>query len=446
MNVPTPPSAEPLPPTPAAPVGAPGVHATPASAPRTADRSWLVWPTVGVAAVALVVCVMLWQRLDRIQQELARQATDVGLQSTETRDLAAKAESLTQELQARLTVAEVRLSEVSLQRTQLEELMLSVSRSRDDTLVLDIESSIRLAMQQAELTGSGQPLVSALHAADKRIARAAQPRLNPVQRAMARDVQRLQAAASTDLPALAQRLDEVTRLVDELPLLNAALLRPGSTAARSAALATAPNADADGDKSVAQATTAAGVGSATGAGSTTETSAPQDGRDAPAPKPTRPQGRSKTKADQAADDLVGLPDDSAWGGVAWVGGIGDGLHRLWQKTLLQSGQSLRDLVRVSRIEEPEAVLLAPDQSVFLRENLKLRLLNARLSLLSRQVTAARADLVVARAALGRYFDAQSPSTRRAVQSLGDVLQGTRNVELPRPDETLTALAAAAGGR
>ena len=40
----------------------------------------------------------------------------------------------------------------SLQRNQLEELMQSMSRSRDENLVADIESSVRMAQQQAELS------------------------------------------------------------------------------------------------------------------------------------------------------------------------------------------------------------------------------------------------------------------------------------------------------
>jgi uroporphyrin-3 C-methyltransferase len=106
----------------------------------------------------------------------------------------------------------------------------------------------------------------------------------------------------------------------------------------------------------------------------------------------------------------------------------------------------RDLVRVSRIEEPDAVLLSPDQALFLRENIKLRLLNARLSLLSRQVSASRADMQVAKAAIAKYFDAQAPVNRAAQQSLADMLAASRSLELPRPEETLAALAKAAGGR
>ena len=177
---------------------------------------------LALALVALLLSGMLWQRLDRIQQELAKRSASVAEESEQSRETAEEAKTLAQELQARLTVAEVKLSEVSLQRTQLEELMLSVSRSRDDTLVLDIESGIRLAMQQAELTGSAQPLVSALQAADRRIAKAAQPRLNPVQRAMARDLDRIKASAMADLPLLAARLDELARSVDDWVLTQAA--------------------------------------------------------------------------------------------------------------------------------------------------------------------------------------------------------------------------------
>jgi HemY protein len=64
----------------------------------------------------------------------------------------------------------------------------------------------------------------------------------------------------------------------------------------------------------------------------------------------------------------------------------------------------RDLLRVSRIERPDASLLSPDQAFFVRENLKLRLQGARLALLARQYEAARADLAAAATSLGAWFD------------------------------------------
>jgi uroporphyrin-3 C-methyltransferase len=104
------------------------------------------------------------------------------------------------------------------------------------------------------------------------------------------------------------------------------------------------------------------------------------------------------------------------------------------------------LLRVSQINAPEAVLLAPDQSVFLRENLKLKLLNARLNVLLRQLPAARADMQAVKASLAKYFDTEEVSTQQAMQMLTDALQATQSVTMPRPDDTLTALSAAAQGR
>lgn len=375
-------------------------HPTPAAGPtRVAKpREWaaaLAGVALAVAVLALVVGVWVWQRLDRTQEQLAKRATEVAEDATNARLAAEQAHTLTQTLQARLAVAEVKLSEVSLQRTQLEELMLSVSRSRDDTLVLDIDAGLRMASQQAELTGSVQPLVSALVAADRRIAKAAQPRLNPVQRAMARDLERIRSVAVTDVPALAQRLDDLVRMADDLQPLNAP------------------------PRARVPASTRLGVS--------------EQASKAEAAAPETPSG----VVDPGANAGVwgqGWARVSAWGRV-W-----------WGQALRSVGISLGDLVRVGRIDNPPAVLLAPEQSFFLRENLKLKLLNARLGLLSRQVSTTRTDLVAVRHALNTYFDPQDPTTRQALQVVSDVLQASKLVVMPRPDETLTALATAAGGR
>jgi len=371
-----------------------GGVAAPGAQPSKTPPPALVWVTLAISGVALALGVVLWQRLDRIQQELVRRAAQVAEDATGARITAEQAQTLTQGLQARLAVAEVKLSEVSLQRSQLEELMLSMSRSRDDTLVLDIESGLRLASQQAELTGSVQPLVSALLAADRRIAKAAQPRLNPVQRAMARDIERIRSAAVTDVPVLVQRLDELVRLADDLQLLNAPPRLRGSS----------PVVDS-------------------------RQAAKTHAREAAS------QGREAGDAD--------VPD-SAWGRgwaqvtVWWKG--------FWARVAQSVSQSAGDLVRVGRIDKPEAALLAPEQAFFLRENLKLKVLNARLGLLSRQLSTSRVDLGAVRLMLVTYFDPMDPLTKQALQILSDVVQASRHVDMPRPEETLTALAAAASGR
>ncbi len=368
-----------------------------------------------LAAVSLGGVAMLWQRLDRAQEELARRSTDTMAEVTAARALVAQSDSVTQDLQARLGVAELRLSEVSLQRSQLEELMLSVSRSRDDSLVQDLESAVRLAMQQSQLTGSVQPLVSALQAADQRIQRAAQPRLNPVQRAIARDVERIRAATLVDVPALAARIDELVRNVDEWPLLNAV---GGVPPAKEAAVAEAKV----GGKVAAPAT------------------------DVSKGQPATPP------ASEDPEEPTGKPQAAPVEAVA-TSGLGQTWARLgdwWNLNSARWWASLRagaaDLVRVSRIDRPEAALLAPEQAFFLRENIKLTLLNARLGLLGRQLDTARADVRTAQALLNRYFDVEAANTRMALAALKQLQEDMRQEALPRPDETLTALAAAASGR
>ena len=118
-----------------------------------------------VALVALLTSVFLWQKLSSIQEMLARQSTETGVQSVQAFSNAKQAQELARETAARVAVYEARLSEIALQRTQLEELMQSLSRSRDENLVVDIESAIRLAQQQAQLTGSVEPMLAALKSA-----------------------------------------------------------------------------------------------------------------------------------------------------------------------------------------------------------------------------------------------------------------------------------------
>ena len=117
---------------------------------------------------------------------------------------------------------------------------------------------------------------------------------------------------------------------------------------------------------------------------------------------------------------------------AWAG------ERVWGE--------VRALVRVTRIDHPEAALVAPEQAWFLRENLKLRLLNARLALLSRQFDTAQADLRDAVASLDRYFDRSARRVVLTADLVRQVAGQARQVSLPRPDETLAALSAAQAGR
>ena len=344
----------------------PALEASDAAAPAPAPPSAGVVVARGtlyfflaLAVLSLGASVMLWQKLSNIQEQLARQSADAGTNAIEARAMARQAQDLARETAARQALTDTRLGEVALQRSALEELMQSLSRSRDENLLVDIESALRLAQQQAQLTSSAEPLLAALRTADQRLERSGQPRLSRVRAAIARDIGRIKVSSVSDVPGLLVKLDELARMVDDLPLANA-------------------------------------VGSA-----------------GPAPVAHKqPPVR-----------------------VQW-----------WERAWIDVLEEARNLVRVSRIDRPEAVLVTPDQAFFLRENLKLKLLNAKLALLSRQTDSARADVAAAAAALYKYFDPAGRRTQAAAGLLQQVQSQLRTVELPRIDETLAVLATAAAGR
>ncbi|MFT4067890.1 fused uroporphyrinogen-III synthase HemD/membrane protein HemX [Paraburkholderia sp.] len=103
------------------------------------------------------------------------------------------------------------------------------------------------------------------------------------------------------------------------------------------------------------------------------------------------------------------------------------------------GEQLTSLVQVRRIDNADAMLVTPDQGYFVRENLKLRLLSARLALLSRNQTTLKSDLQAAQSSLTRYFDASSKDTQTVIDLVKQVDAGSAAVELPNLDTSLQAV-------
>jgi len=100
---------------------------------------------------------------------------------------------------------------------------------------------------------------------------------------------------------------------------------------------------------------------------------------------------------------------------------------------------LKRLVQIRRVDGNEAVLLPPDQAYFLRENLRLRLLSARLALLAQDQAAFQADLLAAAAMLDRYFNTRDAGVAAALKEVKR-LAGLQIIQkLPGIDASLAAL-------
>ncbi len=107
---------------------------------------------------------------------------------------------------------------------------------------------------------------------------------------------------------------------------------------------------------------------------------------------------------------------------------------LWRETM----QDLRRLVRIQNAERPEAPLLSPEQAFFLRENLKLRLLGARLALLARDEASFKADLSAASDWLQRYYDTGSKPGAAALSTVKLLAQSEVGIKLPDISASLDA--------
>ncbi len=111
----------------------------------------------------------------------------------------------------------------------------------------------------------------------------------------------------------------------------------------------------------------------------------------------------------------------------------------WRELGADLWRELRQMVRIERIDQGDPALLSPNQSFFLRENLKLRLLNARLALLQRDGKVFHEEIRQSREHLDRYFDSRAKPVQAAEATLKALAGTDVSFDLPGLAETLTAL-------
>ena len=309
--------------------------------------------------------------------ELVKRQQDSGAQAGEAQLLAQQAQETARESAAKLALLEARVAEASMQRIQLEDLIQSLSRSRDENVLADLEASIRVALAADR---------------DHRQRRAAGGRAEAGRRAPGA----LQPAAA------------------------------GTRAARGHA---GPGTRARGRR---RRHLVAGRSAST-------MSCARSTNCRCWPRPER-RGRRRARAGVGAHRRRSRRRSAAWHDVLGSALDGDAAATCWAE--------IRGLVRVTRDRPPRSHAASrPSRPIFLRENLKLRLLNARLALLSRQFDdragrparrACRRSSAISTAARGASPTPPSWCARSA--------RSRARSRVPRPDATLAALAAAAAGR
>ena len=303
-----------------------------------------------VALLALLLAGWQWfdsrQKLADIRQEVAQRMAEASEERGARNQLREQVESL----HARLGAVDGRLAEFKGQSETLQALYQDVARSREEAILLDVEQALTLAGQQLKLAGNVAMAKLVLQTADAQLARLDQPRYLPLRKALAKDLERLNALPFVDVSGISLHIEQVVAGVDKLPLAAYA----------------------------------------------------------------RPPEKAKKVEEKATPEVA----------PAW-----------WQLLGSELWLELKGLIRIQRFDLEEPVLLAPGQSFFLRENLKLRLLNARLALLARDQPTFRHEMKVAEEWLGRYFDTDDKAVQGAQAVLHPLASSEIAVELPSLNES-----------
>lgn len=336
----------------------------------------LIYAAIG--ALALLLAAEWWssqREIHSLREEMAQRLKSGETSSTETRIIARSVQEGMKELQAKINVLEGKQTEAQSQQLALEQLYQELSRSRDDWALAEIEQVLSTASQQLQLAGNVQGAVIALQNADSRLSRSDKPQFIIIRRAIAKDLERLKSLPTVDFTGLALRLDSIIGQIDNMPLL--ADEKPALPAIQPKVSRRAAKAEAK----------------------------------APATKP------------------------SAGAGVDWIASLED----TWTSWTSEMWSELRQLIRVRNVDAPDALLLSPTQAYYARENLKLRLLNARLALLTRNEAAFRSDLIAAQDAIAKYFDTRARQTQTTQALLRQVQASNLSIEMPTLAESLNAV-------
>ncbi|WP_288391984.1 uroporphyrinogen-III C-methyltransferase [uncultured Herbaspirillum sp.] len=326
-----------------------------------------------------------------LRSEVAQRLQNGDNSNNELKGVLKSVAESTKELQAKVSVLDSKQAESQSQQLALEQMYQDLNKNRDDWALSEIEEVLSTADQQLELAGNVQGALIALQNADKSLSRSDKAQFIAIRRAIARDIERLKALPTVDIAGIAVRLDSVIGQVDSLPLLVDE--RPVDSASEPKPQPVRVVAEKESTKE----STKAGA------------------------------AHAKTKAEAAPAEA------SAWS--QWLAGA----RETWHSMSTEMWSELRQLVRIREVQTPDAILLSPGQAYFVRENLKLRLLNARLALLSRNEFAFRNDLASAQDTIAKYFDTRAKQVQTTQALLKQVQGSNVSIQLPTLAESLNAV-------
>lgn len=364
----------------------PSKASVPANDPH--NGQWLGKAAFFISVVTFVL-VLLIAFAGKNQIEKTRMAFGERIQKESTtldlvKEDIGKFSDLTKDLKTRFDLLELAQKEEASQRASLEEIYNSLLASRTEVSLSEVEQLISIAKRQLYLLGNVNGASIALSQAIELLEGTDKPSLLNLRTALEKDLSEIKALPSDDLLRLAISLDSVVNSIENLPLLS--------------------GVQATTDQTLAEMT------------------------------------------EEQPDNTATAPSDSA---AQITPAAQDGFAQAWlaAKTVAKTvWYDIKSLVEVTKVNSPEVLLLSNRQEIDLRNTLRLSLLNARISLLSRQASLLKSDLERSTLLLSTYFDTKSLQVQRAQTVISEIGEVQLDLVLPELQSTTAALRLAVAGQ
>ncbi len=367
---------------------------TPVAQTTHSEGQWLGKAAFFISVLSFIL-ILLIAFAGKNQIEKTRLAFGERIQKESTtldlvKEQIGKSSDLTKDLKTRFDLLEAAQKEEASQRASLEEVYNSLLASRTEVSLSEVEQLISIAKRQLFLLGNVNGASIALAQAVELLERSDKPSFLNLQAAIESDLAQIRALPSDDLVKLAISLDSVINAVDSFPLLSSVNAKTDQTLAELTAEET--NADA--------------------------AAAPTAGpADEAASEPVNESGPVEQTAQQALND-------------AWV---------LAKQALADAWHEIKSLIEVTKVNTPEVLLLSSRQEEDLRNTLRLSMLNARISLLSRQAVLLKSDLQRSEKLLDTYFDPSAYQVQRAKTVFKQIDAVQLDLAMPELQATTAAL-------
>lgn len=370
---------------PAAETAAPALppQATDETAPAgvVARRAWQrVQPgfALVLSVLSVTVALLVWLQQSGLRGSLAEQTRRAAMLQTAYQNEAVRVRDLETTL-AMVQKAD-KSQELLLQSYQrrIAQLESAQGLDRSQGFLVNMAGSVRMAEQHSTLTGRKQPVMHALERVEQELNALPEDAQVQLLAAIRQDISELEAQPA-DSYRVSLRITAMLQNVSTVQWLSS-VPQSGAVAAESEVAV-----DTDTDESDSA------EGDVNAANANTNTNA------------------------------AGSGAGQRW---SW---LADG--RWWQQRWESVAAELTALVRISHLEQPEAAMLTPQMSRYVRTEYRLLLMQARISLMSQDYQGAATVLEQARELLQTYADTEHAGTRPIVEQL---IQTVADLQILQP--------------